>query len=104
VVPDHQADQVAEAMEKFLSLAEGLSEEIVKLPSAKTGKALRGARKRAGLSQAQLAAQLAQGIKDGKIKYIQRHISQMETMARKISEDEAKVLAEILNTFPGVFL
>jgi hypothetical protein len=103
VVPGHQAEQVAQAVEGFLTLAEGLSDEITPLSPVKVGKALKGFRLRAGLTQAQLADKMREALPDGP-KYTQRHVSQMEIGDRGIAEAEAEALASILNTDPGCFL
>lgn len=103
VAPGHQADQIARALEGVLGLAEQLSDEIVSLPPSQLTKVFKGARKRAELSQAELALELALALPDAKVKYRQRHISQMETGNRPITETEAKALAKILNTDPRCF-
>jgi len=103
VVPGHQAERIASAFEGFLILAEGLSDEITPLSPVKAGKVLKGFRLRGGLTQAQLAAKMREALPDG-LKYMQRHISQMESGELEISETEAEALASILNADPGCFL
>ena len=104
VVPPHQADDIAEAVAGLLALAEQLSEGIVILPPAKIGKALRGFRRRAELTQDELAAQLAARIASPQIVYGQRTISQMENGNRPISKEEAGAFAAIFKTDPRCFL
>lgn len=103
VVPGHQAEQVASAFERLLTLAESLSEEVTPLSPVKVGKALKGFRVRAGLTQDQLACQLHEALPNGP-KYQQRYISSMEKGDREISGEEAEALAAILNTDPRCFM
>ncbi len=60
-----------------------------------TGRALRGARNREGMTQVQLAKQT---------NIPQRHISEMENGKRPIGKKNAKLIAEALNTNYKVFL
>ncbi|MBI9095284.1 MAG: helix-turn-helix transcriptional regulator [Sphaerochaeta sp.] len=104
VVPGHQAERVEKAVSGVLDLAESLNDEFVILPKAKFGRALRGFRKREGMSQETLAAQLAEEIQGAPIKYSQRIVSAMERGQRTIQINEAKALAKILNTDPRCFV
>ncbi|KAB1437319.1 helix-turn-helix domain-containing protein [Pseudodesulfovibrio senegalensis] len=104
VVPGHQANLMEKAIAGFLNLAESLSDEAVIYPAVDVGRALKGFRLRAELSQQELSEQLRRKLKGAKVKYAQRHVSEMESGKRRVTDEEAKALAAILNADIRVFL
>ncbi|MFA6270028.1 MAG: helix-turn-helix transcriptional regulator [Candidatus Paceibacterota bacterium] len=99
-VPAPLAARMQRLMEEALELIEDEDEERLYdfeelFPNFHAGNALRGARTRESLTQAQLAERV--GIKI-------HHISEMENGKRPIGKEMAKRLAKALNTSYKVFL
>jgi len=99
-VPAVHADRIRAVVDNILALIGSEDEERLYdfeelFPDFHPGNALRGARTREGLTQAQLAERV--GVKI-------HHISEMENGKRPIGKEMAKRLGKVLNISYKVFL